>query len=49
MPTRAGTELAAVAQASVKAHEERLFGCLTEGERKELQRILRKFRQEAVV
>jgi DNA-binding MarR family transcriptional regulator len=49
MPTHAGTELAAVAQASVKAHEERLFGCLTEGERKELQRILRKFRQEAVV
>jgi DNA-binding MarR family transcriptional regulator len=49
MPTRAGTELAAVAQASVKAHEERLFSCLTEGERKELQRILRKFRQEAVV
>ena len=49
MPTTAGKQLAAAAQASVADHERRLFGCLTEGERAELQRILRKFRAEAVL
>jgi DNA-binding MarR family transcriptional regulator len=49
MPTTAGKQLAAAAQASAIDHERRLFACLTEGERDELQRILRKFRKEAVV
>jgi DNA-binding MarR family transcriptional regulator len=49
MPTTAGKELAAAAQASVADHENRLFGCLTKTERAELQRILRKFRQMATV
>ncbi|MCU0829159.1 MAG: MarR family transcriptional regulator [Tabrizicola sp.] len=49
MPTTAGKQLAAAAQASAIDHERRLFACLTEGERAELQRILRKFRKEAVV
>jgi hypothetical protein len=40
--------LAAAAQASAADHERRLFGCLTEAERTELQRILRKFRKEAL-
>jgi DNA-binding MarR family transcriptional regulator len=47
MPTTQGRKLAAVAQASAHAHEERLFACLTATERAELQRILRKFRQSA--
>ena len=49
MSTAAGKALAEAAQASVRAHEDRLFGCLMDGERTELQRILRKFRQAAVV
>ena len=48
MPTTAGKQLAAAAQASALDHERRLFACLTEGERLELQRILRKLRKEAV-
>jgi len=49
MPTTAGKQLAAAAQASVMGHERRLFACLTEDERAELHRILRKFRKEAMV
>lgn len=48
MPTAAGKTLAATAQASVRAHEERLFACLTAEERRTLQAILRKFRHAAV-
>ena len=47
MPTSAGKQLAAAAQASAIEHERRVFSCLTEAERHELQRILHKFRQEA--
>lgn len=49
MPTTAGKQLAAAAQASVVDHERRLFACLTERERVELQRILRKFRKQSVL
>lgn len=49
MPTTAGKQLAAAAQASAVEHERRLFACLTEDERAELQRILRKFRKDAVL
>jgi DNA-binding MarR family transcriptional regulator len=49
MPTTAGKQLAALARASAVDHERRLFACLTEDERGELQRILRKFRKEAVL
>lgn len=45
MPTTAGKQLAATAQASTADHERRLFACLTDTECAELQRILRKFRQ----
>lgn len=47
MPTTAGKNLAAAAQTAVVDHERRLFACLTEGERAELHRLLRKFRQAA--
>lgn len=49
MPTTAGKQLAAAAQASIADHERRLFACLTEAERAELQRILRKFRKDVVI
>ena len=45
MPTTAGQQLAAKAKASAAAHESSLFACLTEAEKMELQRILRKFRK----
>lgn len=48
IPTQAGKELATAAQAKVVEHEARLFGCLTTVERRELQRILRKFRRASV-
>jgi DNA-binding MarR family transcriptional regulator len=48
IPTEAGKELAAAAQAKVVEHEARLFACLTAAERRELQRILRKFRRASV-
>jgi DNA-binding MarR family transcriptional regulator len=48
MPTTAGQQLAAKANASAAEHERRLFGCLTEAEQNELQRILRKFRKAAL-
>lgn len=44
MPTAAGRQLAHAAQASAAEHEQRLFACLTEPERTELLRLLRKFR-----
>lgn len=47
MPTTAGQQLAAAAQARAADHEKTIFACLTETERHELQRILRKFRQMA--
>ena len=48
MPTEAGKELAMAAQVKAGEHEARLFGCLTATERRELQRILRKFRRSSV-
>jgi DNA-binding MarR family transcriptional regulator len=48
MPTAAGRQLAAAAQASTLEHERRVFDCLTAAERKELHRILIKFRKESV-
>ena len=47
MPTTAGQQLAAKAKASAAEHESSLFACLTEAEKIELQRILRKFRKLA--
>lgn len=47
MPTTAGQQLAAIAQARAAEHEDRIFACLTAEERRELQRLLRKFRQLA--
>lgn len=47
MPTTAGQQLAAAAQARAAEHEDRIFGCLSEPERLELLRVLRKFRQMA--
>lgn len=47
MPTTAGQQLAAKAKASAAEHESSLFACLTEAEKMELQRILRKFRKLA--
>ena len=49
MPTMAGKQLAAAAQAGTIEHERKLFGCLTATDRTELLRILRKLRQEAMV
>lgn len=49
MPTTAGQNLAAAAQTRAAEHEDHVFACLTESERQELQRILRKFRQLAPV
>ena len=48
MPTTAGKQLAVAAQNSAADHEGRIFACLTQAERTELQRILRKFRQFSV-
>ena len=48
MPTEAGMDLAAAAQSKVVEHEARLFACLTASERRELQRLLRKFRRASV-
>ena len=48
MPTEAGKDLAMAAQEKAGEHEARLFGCLTATERRELQRILRKFRRSSV-
>ena len=48
LPTEAGKDLAVAARAKVEEHEARLFGCLTATERRELQRILRKFRRLSV-
>ncbi|QYZ69615.1 MarR family winged helix-turn-helix transcriptional regulator [Neotabrizicola shimadae] len=47
MPTAEGQRLARVAGAAVAAHEDRLFAGLTEEERRELQRLLAKFRRTA--
>ncbi len=49
MPTTAGKQLAAEAQAATAEHEHRLFACLTADERANLLRILRKFRKGAVL
>ena len=49
MPTTAGKQLAAVAKASAIEHEQRLFACLTDAERAELQRILQKFRKDVAL
>lgn len=49
MPTTAGKQLAAVAKASAIEHERRLFACLTDEERTELQRILQKFRKDVAL
>lgn len=49
MPTTAGKQLAAVAKASAIEHERRLFACLTDAERTELQRILQKFRKDVAL
>ncbi|MBA4349686.1 MAG: MarR family transcriptional regulator [Rhodobacter sp.] len=49
MPTTAGKQLAAVAKASAIEHERRLFACLTDEERAELQRILQKFRKDVAL
>ena len=49
MPTTAGKQLAAAAQAAAVAHERRLFACLSAEERDELLRLLRKFRKDATL
>ena len=47
MATAAGKALAEAALAAVEAHENRLFACLSEPERRELKRLLTKVRHAA--
>ena len=49
MPTTAGQQLAAAAQARAAEHEKQIFACLTAQERDEMLHILRKFRRMAPV
>lgn len=49
MPTTAGKQMAAAAQSSAAEHERRIFACLTDQDRHELQRILRQFRKKSAV